>query len=251
MQVLRNLVANAIKYTDRGSVCLRCRAGTGTVHVDVVDTGIGISADDLHCIFDEFFQAGAASHSARQGYGLGLSIVQRIVGLLGLRISVQSEPGTGSTFSLELPAGTSAAAETADASGTIQPRQARGPDGRLILLVEDDAAVRKAMQVFLRSEGYRVAAAASLAEALQLSDHNPGIDLVISDYHLAETRGTEVIAALRTRFGERLASILMTGDTSSAIKELSRDNKLRIISKPVDAEELLDLIRILMPSARP
>jgi two-component system, sensor histidine kinase len=251
IQVLRNLVANAIKYTDEGSIRLCCRTGTQMVYVDVVDTGIGISAENLRCIFDEFFQAGATSHSARQGYGLGLSIVQRIAGLLGLGIAVKSEPGVGSTFTVALPAGASAAAEASHALGRNPPPQVRGADGRSILLVEDDAAVRKAMQVFLKSEGYRVEAAASLDEAMQLSEHNPRIDLVISDYHLAETRGTEVIAALRTKLGMGLASILMTGDTSSAIKELSRDNQLRIISKPVDAEELLDLIRILMPPSLP
>jgi PAS domain S-box-containing protein len=247
LQVLRNLLANAIKYTDHGSVCLRCRSGATSVFVDIVDTGIGISAEDQRCIFDEFFQAGTASHTSRQGYGLGLSIVHRVVELLGLDISVQSKPGAGSTFTLELPAGTGTTAETHAGDPEKQRRQAQAPGDRSILLVEDDAAVRKAMQVFLRSEGYRVGAAASLEEALQFIEQIPDVELVISDYHLAGCRGTEVIAALRARLGERLASILMTGDTSSAIKELSRDNQLRIISKPVDAEELLDLIRMLMP----
>lgn len=249
LQALRNLVANAIKYTDQGSVRLRCRTGTEAVYVDVVDTGIGISTENLGSVFDEFFQVGAASHTARQGYGLGLTIVQRIVGLLGLGIAVKSEPGSGSTFTLQLPSGASAGAEAVDVRGARRQPQARDNGSRSILLVEDDAAVRKAMQAFLKSEGFKVAAAASLAEALQLSEHKTDFDLVISDYHLAEGRGTEVIAALRERLGEQLASILMTGDTSSAIKELPQDSQLRIISKPIDAEELLDLIRILMPPA--
>jgi two-component system, sensor histidine kinase len=249
MQALRNLVANALKYTDKGSVRLLCRTGVETVYIDVVDTGIGISADDLGCIFDEFFQAGTASGSARQGYGLGLSIVQRIVGVLGLGIAVKSEPGMGSTFTLELPASANAATESGSAGAEKQRPQTRNTNDRAILLVEDDASVRKAMQVFLKSEGFLVAAAASLTEALQLAERNPGIGLVISDYHLAEGRGTEVIAALRGRLGENLASILMTGDTSSAIKELPQDNELRIISKPVDAEELLEVIGLLMAPA--
>jgi two-component system, sensor histidine kinase len=247
VQALRNLVANAIKYTDRGSVRLRCRTGPGTVFAEVIDTGIGIGEENLSAIFDEFFQVGGASHTARQGYGLGLTIVQRIVKLLGLGVTVSSEPGMGSTFSLELPSGAGAGEDAVDAQGARRRPQARENGGRSILLVEDDAAVRKAMQVFLKSEGFRVAAAASMAEALQLTEHMPDVDLVISDYHLAEGRGTEVIAALRARLGEQLASILMTGDTSSAIKELSQVNQMRIISKPVDAEELLDLIRVLMP----
>ncbi len=250
-QLLRNLVANAIKYTDRGSVCLRCRPGTaaGKVDVDIGDTGIGIGSENLGNIFDEFYQVGAAAHTSRQGYGLGLSIVQRIVRLLGLGIAVKSEPGVGSTFTIELPAGTSAAVEARDTASERRSPQPHGPNGRSILLVEDDPAVRKATRIFLKSEGYRVMAAESLDEALRLSEQDPDIDLVITDYHLAGARGTAVIAALRARIGGHLASILMTGDTSSAIRELPRDNQLRIISKPVDAEELLDLIRILMPPA--
>ena len=247
MQAIRNLIANAMKYTDRGAVTLRCRPGVTTVFVDITDTGIGISPEHLENVFEEFFQVGASTHSSRQGYGLGLSIVQRIVRLLRIGVAVQSRPGSGSTFTLELPPGTGAMPE-ADAPHTASPvpRPVERTD-RCILLVEDDPAVRKATQVFLRSEGYRVAAAESLAEALRLSEQMPTIDLVISDYHLEEARGTAVIAALRARFGESLPSILMTGDTSSAVKELPQDTRLRIISKPVDAEELLDLIRVLMP----
>jgi PAS domain S-box-containing protein len=251
LQLLRNLVANAIKYTDHGSVSLRCKAGSGKVFVEVVDTGIGIRPEHLDCIFEEFFQAGSASRSTRQGYGLGLSIVQRIAGLLGLGIAVKSEPGSGSAFTVELPAGAGAGPETIKPSGEKLRPEPRNPGNGSILLVEDDAPVRKAMQVFLKSEGYRVAAAESLAEALQISARCPDIELVISDYHLAESRGTEVIAALRQRLGDQLASILMTGDTSSAIKELPQGNQLRIISKPVDAEELLDLIRALLPCRSP
>jgi PAS domain S-box-containing protein len=248
-QVIRNLVANAIKYTDQGTVCLRCRPGVDVVYIDVADTGIGIDKEDLGCIFDEFYQVGAGSHTSRQGYGLGLSIVQRIAHLLGLRIDVQSEPGVGSTFTIELPAGTGAAVDVRDGEGKLRQPQPHAPSGRSILLVEDDPAVRKATRIFLKSEGYRVMAAESLEEALRLTEQDPDIDLVITDYHLAGERGTAVIAALRARIGEHLASILMTGDTSSAIKELPQDNQLRIISKPVDAEELLDLIRILVAPA--
>ena len=255
MQLLRNLLANAVKYTDRGTVHLCCRPGASAdiVNVDIRDTGIGISSENLGSIFDEFYQVGAATHTSRQGYGLGLSIVQRVARLLGLSITVQSKPGVGSTFTIELPAGTSAGTggEANSPGGERPAPQVRGPGERCILLVEDDAAVRKAMQVFLRSEGYRVAAAASHEEAMRFSVQIPEIDLVISDYHLTESRGTEVIAALRARLGERLASILMTGDTSSAIQELPQSSQLRIISKPVDAEELLDLIRILMPPSPP
>jgi PAS domain S-box-containing protein len=244
LQVLQNLLGNAIKYTEHGSVCVRCRTGEGSIFLDVVDTGAGISAGNLSGIFDEFFQVDPGSQSARQGYGLGLSIVQRIVRLLGMRIGVKSVPGAGSTFTLELPAGTRATGEPPDGIAARQPR----PDDHgdcSILLVEDDAGVRKATQMFLQCEGYRVTTAASLAEALECCRQMPAIDLILSDYHLAGTRGTEVIAALRKHAGVQLPSILMTGDTSTVIRDLPHDDRQRIISKPVDADELLDLIGIL------
>lgn len=247
LQAVRNLVANALKYTDQGTITLRCWQDTAA-YVEVADTGIGMHPDQMSAIFDEFFQIGSATHTSRQGYGLGLSIVDRIVRLLGLEIAVQSEPGKGSKFTLTLPPGTNA---TAEADSVIGRRgiQALARNERRILLVEDDPAVRKATRAFLRSEGYLVTVAASLAEALQVTEQMDTIDLVISDYHLEGARGTAVIAALRSKYGEQLASILMTGDTSSAIKELPRDNQLRIISKPVDAEELLELVEALMPAS--
>jgi PAS domain S-box-containing protein len=251
LQVLRNLLANAVKYTDRGSVRLRCSADAGAAVAEIVDTGIGIPPEHLASVFEEFFQVGAATHTTREGYGLGLSIVQRIARLLDLRLGVDSEPGRGSAFSVRMPAGTGSGGNAGRTHGAARQQRPRAAGTSTILLVEDDPAVRKATQVFLRSEGYRVRAAASLAEALDIAAEMSAIDLVISDYHLEEGRGTTVIAALRERFGEQLASILMTGDTSSAIKELSLDNQLRMISKPVDADELLDLIRTLLPQTVP
>src|SRR6185437_16648445 len=104
-QILRNLVSNAIKYTQRGSVALRSSPCTAGVRLEVTDTGIGIPADHLPYIYDEFYQVGVASNTSREGYGLGLSIVHRLVRLLDLKLEVHSEVGSGSTFTLEMPAG--------------------------------------------------------------------------------------------------------------------------------------------------
>lgn len=102
-QVMRNLVANALKYTARGGVRVRCRGESGLVWLEVADSGIGIAADQLPHIFDEFFQVGGRSSGSQNGYGLGLSIVNRIVRLLELRLDVQSAPGRGSCFRLGVP----------------------------------------------------------------------------------------------------------------------------------------------------
>ncbi len=122
------------------------------------------------------------------------------------------------------------------------------PSGRNhLLLVEDDPGVRNATRMFLKGEGYRVTTAASLDEAAGKLRESPQIDLVISDYHLGDGQtGTEVIAAARAALGRTLKAILMTGDTSSAIRDMQRDECLRITSKPINSDELLRLIEALL-----
>ena len=99
-QILRNLVSNAVKYTREGWVRLRCLHEAPLVRIEVLDTGVGIPADHLPYIYDEFYQVGVPANSSRDGYGLGLAIVQRLVKLLTLKLDVRSEVGKGSVFSL-------------------------------------------------------------------------------------------------------------------------------------------------------
>ncbi|MGO9594443.1 MAG: PAS domain S-box protein [Steroidobacteraceae bacterium] len=245
-QILRNLVSNAIKYTCEGWVRLRCLHEAALVRIEVLDTGIGIPADQLPYICDEFYQIGVPTNSARDGYGLGLSIVQRLVKLLTLKLDVRSEVGRGSAFSLILPA-SSGRVVSAPHESTQSPMHGPQIGTARVLLVEDDAAVRGATRMLLRVEGYRVTAVASLAEALQHIRDGNGVDLLVSDYHLSKGEtGTQVIAALREALGISLKAVLTTGDTSSAIKELPRDPYLRVASKPIEADELLTLLRALL-----
>jgi len=244
-QLLKNLVSNAVKYTREGRVLLRARRQGASVRIEVQDTGVGIPADQITHIYEEFYQVGVATSSSRDGYGLGLSIVQRLVKLLDLRLEVTSEVGVGSVFSLVLPLGAALAA----AAERAAPSPAPVPTGTgNVLLVEDDPAVRDATRMLLKVEGYRVTAVASLVEALRATSQGAP-DLLITDYHLKDGElGTAVITTLRGRWGADLKAVLITGDTSAAIRELSGDPHLRITSKPVDAEELLTLLRELLAS---
>ena len=118
-RILRNLLSNAIKYTRAGSIRLCSLRQLQGIRIEVVDTGIGIAADNLRFIYDEFYQVAVPGNSSREGYGLGLSIAQRLVSLLELKLEVRSEIGKGSVFSLDLPSGRSllgAAAQHPDAS---------------------------------------------------------------------------------------------------------------------------------------
>ena len=248
-QILRNLVANAIKYTREGWVRLRCLHEEPVVRIQVLDTGIGIPPDQLPYIYDEFYQIGVPTNTVREGYGLGLSIVLRLVKLLNLELRVESEVGRGSVFSLEVPAG---AAPPADREASLKPRAPSSQSAAAlphILIVEDDPAVLNATCMLLKIENYRVSTAGSLLEALQKARETAGLDALVTDYHLAagET-GTEVIASVRGILGADLPTVLITGDTSSAIKELQHDDNVRMASKPINADELLAVLRELLSS---
>jgi len=242
-QLLRNLLSNAIKYTQKGAVELRCETRAGTLRIEVRDTGVGIAPDQLPLIFEEFYQIGVSPNSSRDGYGLGLSIVQRIARLLGIRVDVSSIPGQGSIFAIELPI--VAAADTSVAQDK-RPDASATHGGAHILLVEDEPGVRNAMRTLLRIEGYRITAAAGAGEAIALLRAG-GFDLLVTDYHLENGRtGTQVIEAARQVLGSTFRAILITGDTSAAIREIQGDAHLRIGSKPVNSEELLGQVRTLL-----
>jgi two-component system CheB/CheR fusion protein len=245
-RILSNLVSNAIKYTRVGWVRLRCLHEPGLVRIDVLDTGIGIPADQVRYIYDEFYQIDVPTDAPRDGCGLGLSIVRRLVNLLDLRLDVRSEFGKGSAFSLLLPASSNRAESACIRSDEARAHEAQS--GRPhVLLVEDDQAVREATRMLLKVNGYRVTAVSSLAEALQTASNGAGLDLLVTDYHLSQGEtGLEVITELRERLRVPLKAVLTTGDTSSAIKNLPLDPCLRIASKPTKADELLTLLSALL-----
>ena len=245
-QILRNLVSNAVKYTREGWVRIRCQHEDAFVRLEVADSGIGIPAEQIPFIYEEFYQVGVPTNSSREGYGLGLSIVQRLVKLLELRLDVRSEVGKGSAFSLTLPAArrfTTAVGSETRPHPIPAVREAKSR----VLLVEDDLAVRDATRLLLKVEGYQVFPVASLTEALQKVREVDGVDLLVTDYHLSEGEtGIQVITALREAMGTPLKAVLITGDTSTAIKELPSNPDLRVASKPIKAEELLGILRTLL-----
>jgi PAS domain S-box-containing protein len=245
-QILRNLISNAIKYTRQGSVALRCLHETpGFVLIEVLDTGVGIPADQLSNIYDEFFQVGGPHSPTREGYGLGLSIVQRLITLLDLKLDVKSEVGRGSRFAVTLPASVGAAGPARRTEA--RPPVHHAPTRARILLVEDDAAVLSATRMLLKSCGYEVAAAGSLTEALEHARNGTQVDLLVTDYHLGDGEtGIHVISSVRNVLKQSLKAILITGDTSAAVQALPLDPLIRIASKPVNAEELLGLLRSLL-----
>ncbi len=158
-QMLRNLVANAIKYTDTGTVLLGCRRRAGAVVLEVWDTGHGIPEAELTAIFDEYHQLENAAREQSRGLGLGLSIVQRLGKLLGHQVRVRSRPTRGSVFSIEIASDGDRSEMPLGPVMTLAP-PAKGPRGNgSILVVDDDPDLCDLLAVFLQGEGYRTESA--------------------------------------------------------------------------------------------
>jgi len=241
-QILENLIANAIRYTRVGLVRLRCVHDSPAIRIEVMDTGLGIPADELGCIFDEFHQVNSGS-SRPEGLGLGLSIVKRTAELLGCSVGVESSLGKGSSFYVDVPAGTISGVESTE---TVQPEILAATGGR-VLIVDDEPAIVDATSMLLELEGFDVSSAASLDEVKTIiGDMTNAPDLLITDFHLrsGET-GLEVISAVRGRFDSNIPVILLSGDTSNRIV-LAELKDITFFTKPVDVDALLIKVHRLM-----
>ncbi len=247
-QLLQNLIANAIKFTDEGSVNLACRPRTGGLDITVTDTGIGIPADKLDSIFEDFYQV---DRTRGRGIGLGLAIVRRIAALLDLSVNVQSEPGKGTQFRVAIPAELVAMPHAVKPAVASSAPQRQPASGATILLVEDDDAVRGATEFFLQAFGHTATGAASIDDAERALDAAGRMpDLIISDYHLGGGQtGLDAINRLRARAGRMLPVLLLSGDTSAATRELAQVQACRILNKPVNIDELNDAISSLLGQA--
>jgi protein-histidine pros-kinase len=235
-EIIQNFVANAIRYTNDGSVRLSCAVRDGQVWISVTDTGVGIEGDQLENIFREFHQISSPGRR-REGFGLGLAIAKRLADLLGHEISVESSPGQGSCFSICAPIVGSTEATSPDSNESGPSAVSPG----LVMLVEDDAAVADAWSLVLRAEGYRVALAASANEARavfrELKEHP---QLIISDYHLLDgSNGVEAVAAIRSDANACIPAFILTGDTSKIVQEAEKLENCLVMSKPVSADNLL------------
>jgi PAS domain S-box-containing protein len=237
-EVIQNLVSNAIRYTDQGSVHLRCAKEGGLCCIEIEDTGIGIEGDQLEAIFREFHQIKQAGPN-KGGFGLGLAIVRRLADLLKHRIDVESSPGKGSRFSIRLPI----VGSQIESLPIDDPQEADDINGAtgLIVLIEDDVNVAKAWGLLLEGEGYEIAMGASVAEASALIEHlNEVPALIISDFHLIDgSNGIDVVDEIRGFFGKNIPSFIVTGDTSKIVKNTKHLDNCTVMSKPVSTKRLL------------
>ncbi len=239
-QILRNLLANAVRYTETGGVVVACRKREGGWRIDVVDTGIGIPEAE-HCrIFEEFYQIGNQERDRTKGLGLGLAIVRRLAELLGLSISLRSRVGRGTVFSLTVPAGTARPQVRAD-TFTIGDSF----DSLRVLIVDDEPDVRLALTLLLRGWGCDVLAAESHVEAVAAMESiqwQP--EFAIVDFRLrAGKTGIAVLDWLRDHVGASLPGIIITGDIAADRLQEVKSSGYRVLHKPVSPAKLRALLR--------
>lgn len=233
--VLRNLVSNAIRYTERGGVLVACRCKHNEAVLEVWDTGIGIAASQKREIFREFHQLGNPERDRRKGLGLGLAIVQGLARKLGHVLSLNSVPGRGSVFRLGLPIVTEATSTLDSQALKSKPADLRGLQ---VLVIDDDEAVRAGMALLLRCWGCVVNVAETIQQGLEVA-RRQAPDLVVSDYRLREQQsGLDAILALRVLIGNHLPALLITGDTAPERLREALASDIPLLHKPVSPELL-------------
>ncbi len=240
-QMLTNLLGNALKYTKAGRVLVGARRAGTMLRIEVWDSGIGIAADQLKNIFEEYHQIDntARERSLGLGLGLGLSIVQRLGHLLGHKIAVRSKPGKGSGFSIEVPRARPLAEATA-APPAAPPPAARAKHTAL-LVIEDDPDIGQLLKNFLTEEGFTVAVATDGPAATALVASGASIpDLILADFNLPGTQtGLAVARDLRITLNRAIPVIIMTGDISTSTLRLIATEDCVQMNKPMKLAALM------------
>lgn len=237
-RIVSNLIENAIKYTESGQVKLTVAREHGLVLVAIEDSGRGIDLPEHERVFEEFYQLSNPERDRAKGLGLGLSIVARLVVLLGIRLEMVSHPGRGTSFFLFLPEHDSPTRR----SGLSSPITASV--ARHILVVDDEQAVRAGMQTLLQELGARVSLAGGVAQALELAQRERP-DLLLADFRLrGSENGIVLVNAIKALYPD-LPAVLISGDTSPERLREAREAGIPILHKPVS----LPLLRQTIESA--
>lgn len=255
-QCLTNLISNAIKFTEQGAVTVTARlietAGDPILELAVADTGIGMNAQQLGRLFEDFSQADDSINRRFGGTGLGLAISRRLARLMGGDVVVESTPGKGSVFRLRLAvrlATTEAQQESPVDEDDTTPPELRN---RRVLLTDDHAVNRKVVQMFLKPFGLEVVEARNGVEALDLLAREP-FDLVLMDIHMPTMDGREAVKLIRTSNASwaRIPVIALTADAMPGDHErylaMGMD---AYISKPIDQRELFTVINNTLSAER-
>ena len=244
LRILRNLVGNAIKYTEHGGILVGARRRGDRGVIQVWDTGIGVAPEHMGQIFEEYFQIGNPERDKTKGLGLGLAIVRRLARLIDAEVNCRSRLGRGTVFEISLPL----AHGPLSVDKSPFPQTSEGPDdssgftGWRIVVIEDDVLVAKAIEKSLGALGMAVTAFKDGEDALaslEIAD----ADFYISDFRLpGRLDGVQLLNAIQQRSAMPISAVLLTGDTSPDQIDLSASSNWNVLFKPVDLSKLLEMM---------
>ncbi|MEE1878524.1 ATP-binding protein, partial [Altererythrobacter litoralis] len=248
-QILFNLVSNAIKFTDEGEV--RIRASKVAPHdpdnvrlrVEVSDSGVGISSEDQELLFQRFSQVDKSSTRRFQGTGLGLSIVKQLVELMGGSVGVESKPGVGSTFLVEVEC--ARLDQVPIKQEAVGEQQEKLLAGKYVLLVDDSDLVAELAELMLETAGAKASTCGNGQEALDWLANNPGkADIVLMDVQMPIMDGITAVTIMRSDPVLKVIPVIaMTaGATKTKIDELLDAGMTDYITKPFTEKQLEDVL---------
>jgi CheY-like chemotaxis protein/anti-sigma regulatory factor (Ser/Thr protein kinase) len=237
-EMIRNLLSNAVRYTDGGRILFGCRRSGDNVRIEVWDSGVGITEQQLPHIFDEYYQGSGGAE--RGGFGLGLAIVKRLGKILDHRVEVRSIAGKGTRFFVEVPRGRSDV--KVPEAAAAYPHDDALPGS--VLAIEDEASVRSALRKLLKIRGVEATIVGTATEALNLvREQGLHPEVLLCDYNLrGSPDGIETIMHLRAALGRNVPAVVMTGDTRSQTVNSIAAHGVSVLIKPFLAEELLEAL---------
>ncbi len=240
-RLLQNLISNALKFTETGTVLVGSKRNGDQISLEVLDTGIGIREEEKEHIFGEFMRLNNMPNQV-PGLGLGLSIVERISKLLELNVELDSIPQKGTHFKILLKR-----VKAKDTTKKVQlPSRKRKPGqltGTTVLCIDNEPAILKGMSALLEEWGCIVPTAQDLDQAIEQASNKLALpDLVLADYHLENTTGIEVYKRLVETVGRPLPGVLITADRSEEVKRLAENAGLSLLNKPVKPAALRALV---------
>jgi two-component system, sensor histidine kinase len=234
-RILRNLVANALRYTRKGGVVVGARRHGASVSIEVWDTGPGIASADRDRVFEEFFQVGNPERDRARGLGLGLAIVRRLATLLGHEVGMESVVGRGSVFRVRVRAAPPGEVAPATLASAVPGDPLAG---RCVLVIDDDEPVREGMRQTLAAWGCVPMLATDADEAVALCRAQMP-DAMVVDFRLPDHRdGLDAIAAVRAAVDSAIPALVVSGESSPEQIARVRDAGFTLLHKPVAPAKL-------------
>lgn len=238
--LLRNLIDNAIKYTEKGGVLVAFRRRRGSALIQVWDTGIGVAPEHLEAIFDEYFQVGNPQRDRTKGLGLGLANAKRVASILGNPIRCSSRLGIGSRFEVCVPLAETSRTKPGHGLGDSPQGTASSSvlAGSSVVVVEDDAMAARAIELSLQAHGLRVMTFPSAEHALA-HDRIAEASFYLVDYRLPGLNGVQLLDEIQQRAQGPIKAILLTGDTHQGVLDAASLSGWKVLFKPLDSAALM------------